>query len=125
MAAFGGAAAEPTPTQGGPSGAPMSPARTFSVRHGAVVTQLATANLDPPNLGDEARMSDLHFVFSAGTGHLSGSANQLIVSDSGYYPGNLSTVRMGNALIRPIAGSLGVYAGATGSATTEHLLDST
>jgi hypothetical protein len=161
LAAFGGATAEPALAQAGPNGAPMSPARTFSVRHGAVVTQLATAgstghqlgdlrvlpatpitresgmvvgrldaqlvttSIDDPTLGDEVRMSTLNFVFGEGTGHLSGSADQLLVSGSGYYPSSLSTIPVGNALIRPIVGGSGIYAGATGWAKTEHFLDNT
>jgi len=161
VAAVGSAAAEPALAQGGSSGTPVSPARTFSVRHGAVATQLATAgstghqlgdlrvltatpitresgmvigrldaqllttSIDYPTPGDEVRMSTLNFVFGEGIGHLSGSADQLIVSGSGYYPSSQSTIPVGNALVRPITGGSGIYAGATGWAKTEHFLDNT
>lgn len=96
---------------------------------GAVVgrldAQLLTTTIDYPAPGDEVRMSTLNFVFGQGTSHYAGSADQLIVSGSGYYPGNQSTIPVGNALIRPITGGSGAYAGASGWAETEHFLDGT
>lgn len=92
---------------------------------GRLDAQLLTTTIDFPTPGDEVRMSTLNFVFGQGTTHYAGSADQLIVSGSGYYPGNQSTIPVGNALIRPITGGSGAYAGASGWAETEHFLDGT
>lgn len=92
---------------------------------GRLDAQLLTTTIDFPTPGDEVRMSTLNFVFGQGTSHYAGSADQLVVSGSGYYPGNQSTIPVGNALIRPITGGSGVYAGASGWAETEHFLDGT
>lgn len=92
---------------------------------GRLDAQLLTTTIDYPTPGDEVRMSTLNFVFGQGTTHYAGSADQLQVSGSGYYPGNQSTIPVGNALIRPITGGSGAYAGAAGWAETEHFLDGT
>ena len=93
------------------------------VEIGRLDAQLITTSIDYPAQGDEVRMTTLNFVFGAATGHLAGSADQIIVSGSGYYPSTLSTIAAGLKLIRPITGGSGRYAGAGGWAETEHLGD--
>lgn len=93
------------------------------VEVGRLDGQLITTSVDYPTPGDEVRMTTLNFVFGAATGHLAGSADQIIVSGSGYYPSTLSTIAAGLKLIRPITGGSGRYAGASGWAETEHLGD--
>ena len=103
------------------------PATPIAGASGAVIgrldAQLLTTSINYPALGDEVRMSTLNFVFGQGTANLAGSADQLIVSGSGYYPGDQSTIPVGDALIRPITGGSGAYAGASGWAKSEHFLD--
>lgn len=105
------------------------PAMPIANATGAIVgrldAQLVTTSVDYPTFGDEVRMSVLNFVFGEGTTHFGGSADQLQVSGSGYYPSTLSTIPVGTALVRPITGGSGVYAGASGWARTEHLADDT
>ena len=52
---------------------------------GRLDAQLVTTTIDYPTVGDEVRMSVLVFSFGQGTGSLSGLADQLIVSGSGFY----------------------------------------
>lgn len=92
---------------------------------GRLDASLLTTSVDFPAAGDEVRMSQLNFVFGVGDGQFAGSADQLVVSGSGFYPGNDSTIATGSVLIRPVTGGSGRYAGATGSARTEHLADNT
>ena len=92
---------------------------------GRLDATLLTTTINYPVVGDEVRMSTLNFVFGEGDAQLSGSADQLIVSGSGYYPGTQSTIATGSALIRPITGGSGRFAGATGWAKSEHLADGT
>jgi hypothetical protein len=105
------------------------PATPIANSNGTVVgrldAQLLTTSINYPAFGDEVRMSTLNFVFGQGTANLAGSADQLIVSGSGYYPGDQSTIPVGDALIRPITGGSGAYAGASGWAKSEHFLDGT
>ena len=85
---------------------------------------LITTSIDYPAQGDEVRMVQLNFVFGdAQADQLAGSADQLIVSGSGFYPAGGSTFVAGAALVRTIAGGSGDYAGATGWAESEHLQD--
>ena len=85
---------------------------------------LITTTIDYPNPGDEVRMVQLNFVFGeAEDAQLAGSADQLIVSGSGYYPAKGSTLAVGTSLIRTITGGSGEFAGATGWADSEHLED--
>jgi hypothetical protein len=85
---------------------------------------LITTSIDYPARGDEVRMVQLNFVFGdAQADQLAGSADQLIVSGSGFYPAGGSTFVAGAALVRTIAGGSGDYAGATGWAESEHLQD--
>jgi hypothetical protein len=93
------------------------------VEIGRLDAHLITTSVDYPTQGDEVRMTTLNFVFGAATGHLAGSADQIIVSGSGYYPSALSTIAAGLKLIRPITGGSGRYAGAGGWVETEHLGD--
>lgn len=105
------------------------PAMPIANPSGAIIgrldAQLVTTSVDYPIVGDEVRMSVLNFVFGEGNANLAGSADQLQVSGSGYYPSSLSTIPVGQALVRPITGGSGVYAGASGWARTEHLPDNT
>jgi hypothetical protein len=105
------------------------PAMPIANATGAIVgrldAQLVTTSVDYPTFGDEVRMSVLNFVFGEGTANFAGSADQLQVSGSGYYPSTQSTIPVGEALVRPITGGSGVYAGASGWARTEHLADNT
>lgn len=87
---------------------------------------LVTTTVDYPNPGDEVRMVQLNFIFGeAEADQLAGSADQLIVSGSGYYPAGGSTLRTGTALVRTITGGSGEFAGATGWAESEHFEDGT
>ena len=49
--------------------------------------------------------------------------DQVIVTGSGYYPGDQSTIAVGAVLVRPIVGGSGAYAGASGWAESSHLED--
>jgi len=90
---------------------------------GRLDATLITTSIDYPGPGDEVRMTNLNFVFGAANGHLAGSADQIVVSGSGYYPSSQSTIAAGLSLVRPIVGGSGRYAGANGWAVTEHLGD--
>lgn len=90
---------------------------------GHLDAQLLTTSVDYPNEGDEVRMTVLNFVFGEGDGYLAGSPDQIIVSGSGYYPLLQGTIASGLQLVRPIIGGSGRYAGAAGSAISEHLGD--
>lgn len=92
---------------------------------GRLDAQLVTSSVDFPTVGDEIRMSTLNFIFGAGESQFSGSANQLVVSGSGFYPGTESTIAINSDLVRPITGGSGEFEGATGSALTEHFADGT
>ena len=92
---------------------------------GRLDAQLVTSSVDFPNVGDEIRMSTLNFIFGAGDSQFSGSANQLVISGSGFYPGTESTIAINSDLVRPITGGSGEFEGATGSALTEHFVDGT
>ena len=96
---------------------------TTGAEVGRLDAQLLTTSIDYPTAGDEVRMTTLNFVFGEGTQDLSGSADQLVVSGSGYYPGTSSTIATGTTLIRPITGGSGKFSGAGGWAESEHLLD--
>ena len=90
---------------------------------GRLDAQLVTSTIDYPTAGDEVRMSVLVFSFGQGTGSLSGLADQLVVSGSGFYAGSQDTVSAGTTLVRPITGGTGRFAGARGWADSEHLGD--
>ncbi|MFM2094078.1 MAG: hypothetical protein RIS70_1202 [Planctomycetota bacterium] len=92
---------------------------------GRLDAQLLTTSVNYPDPSDQIRMSTLNFVFGPGNASLAGSADQIIVSGSGFYPSSGSTIAVGNALVRPIVGGSGVYFGASGAAITEHLADGT
>lgn len=92
---------------------------------GRLDAELTTSTIDFPEAGDEIRMSVLNFIFGENTDHFAGSSDQLIVSGSGFYPSEQSTIAAGNILVRPVTGGSGRFFGATGSATTEHLADGT
>jgi len=90
---------------------------------GRLDAQLLTTTVDFPVAGDEVRMTTLNFVFGPGAANLVGTADQLIVSGSGFYPSTEGTISVGSTLVRPITGGSGAYAGASGWAESEHLLD--
>ena len=90
---------------------------------GRMDATLTTTSVDYPGVGDEVRMGHLHFIFGTGELQFVGSANQLLVAGSGFYPGVSSTIAPGSTLLRPIIGGCGQYSGAIGSATSEHLAD--
>src|SRR5262249_44616326 len=105
------------------------PATPILNESGAVIgrldANLLTTSVNYPEMGDEVRMSTLNFIFGQGDAQLSGSADQVIVSGSGYYPGSGSTIAVGTSLIRPVTGGSGKFAGARGWAESEHLSDGT
>ncbi|MFO1539578.1 MAG: hypothetical protein ACKOTZ_03890 [Chloroflexota bacterium] len=84
---------------------------------------LVTTSVDYPAVGDEVRMSRLDFVLERDAESPAGGGDQVIVSGSGYYPGDQSTIAVGAVLVRPIIGGSGAYAGATGWAESDHLDD--
>ena len=84
-----------------------------------------TTSVDFPAAGDEVRMSQLNFVFGTGDGQFTGSADQILVAGSGFYPSISSTIATGSTLVRPIIGGSGQYLGAIGSVRSEHLADGT
>ncbi len=88
---------------------------------GRLDATLTTTSVDYPGVGDEVRMGNLFFVFGSGELNFAGSADQLLVAGSGFYPGISSTIATGATLVRPIIGGSGQYSGAIGSATSEHL----
>ncbi len=90
---------------------------------GRLDAQLLTTSVDFPVEGDEVRMTSLNFIFGQGAANLHGTADQLIVSGSGFYPSTQSALAVGTTLVRPITGGSGAYAGASGWAESEHLLD--
>ena len=91
-------------------------ARNTSVPKPSICNKRVTSNA-----GAAACMSVLVFSFGQGTGTLSGLADQLIVSGSGFYAGSQDTVSAGTVLVRPITGGTGRFAGARGWADSEHL----
>lgn len=103
------------------------PATAIQDLNGAIVGRidatLTTTSVDYPGVGDEVRMGNLNFTFGTGELHLLGSADQLLVAGSGFYPGTSSTIAPGSSLLRPVIGGSGQYSGATGSATSDHLPD--
>ena len=92
---------------------------------GRLDATLTTSSVDIPAVGDEIRMSVLNFIFGVGDQQFAGSSNQIIVSGSGFYPGDQSTIATGTSLVRPVTGGSGEFHGATGSALTDHLPDGT
>jgi hypothetical protein len=90
---------------------------------GDLNAMLLTTSVDVPAAGDEVRMSRLDFILDRDPASPAAGPDQVIVSGSGYYPGDQSTIAVGKSLIRPIIGGSGAYAGATGWADTMHLED--
>eukprot|EP00457_Paulinella_chromatophora_P015684 gb/GEZN01016343.1/.p1 GENE.gb/GEZN01016343.1/~~gb/GEZN01016343.1/.p1 ORF type:complete len:193 (-),score=31.45 gb/GEZN01016343.1/:237-815(-) len=90
---------------------------------GRLDATLVTTTVDFPFVGDEVRMSTLNFVFGNATSQFSGSADQIQVSGSGYYPSALSTFAPGTELIRPLTGGSGRFSGATGECRSNNLGD--
>lgn len=90
---------------------------------GRLDATLTTTSVDFPSATDEVRMSHLNFVLGTGDRQFAGSADQILVAGSGFYPGISSTIATGSTLVRPIIGGSGQYSGAIGSARSEHLAD--
>ena len=84
---------------------------------GRLDATLTTTAVDVPGAGDEIRISSLVFSFDEE------GSSQLVVGGTAVYPGQGSTIATGDTTIRPIVGGSGRFAGASGSAVTEHLDD--
>lgn len=83
---------------------------------GRLDSTLTTVGIDQPNAGDEVRISVLIFSFNDG-------ADQIVVNGTALYPKNGSTLATNTTVVRPITGGSGAFAGATGTAESEHLAD--
>lgn len=90
---------------------------------GHLNAMLITTSVDYPSPGDEVRIGRLDFVLDNDSESPAGGGDQVVVSGSGYYPGDQSTIAVGAILYRPIVGGSGTYAGATGWAQSDHLED--
>src|SRR5688572_9750839 len=84
---------------------------------GRLDATLATTAIDVPEQGDEIRISTLVFSFGD-TG-----VDQVVVGGSAVYPAQGPTLAEGSVTTRPIQGGSGRYAGALGSAVSEHFPD--
>jgi hypothetical protein len=73
---------------------------------------LITTGIDTPGKGDETRISELVFTLNDG--------GVLIIGGAGHYPAQGPTLSRGVALVRPIKGGSGKYAGARGWAESIH-----
>ena len=73
---------------------------------GRLDAMLLTTGIDAPAKDDETRISELVFTLNDG--------GVLIIGGSGYYPAQGPTLSRGVALVRPIKGGSGTYAGARG-----------
>lgn len=82
---------------------------------GRMDAMLLTTGIDAPAKGDETRISEL--VFSLNDGGV------LIIGGAGHYPAQGPTLSRGVALVRPIKGGSGKYAGARGWAESVHASD--
>ena len=76
---------------------------------------LITTAIDIPNPGDEVRVSELVFDFGGG--------DVIIVGGSGPYLAEAATFATDEALVRPIKGTSGRFAGLTGWCESFHLTD--
>lgn len=85
---------------------------------GRLDSTLTTVGIDTPNAGDEIRISVLVFSFND-------NADQIVVQGTAYYPKAGGTIAAATTIERPIVGGSGTFAGATGTAETEHLADGT
>ena len=74
---------------------------------GSLNAMLLTTSVDVSAPGDEVRMSRLDFVLSRDPVEPGAGPDQVIVTGSGYYPGDHSTIAVGAVLVRPIAGGSG------------------
>lgn len=90
---------------------------------GHLNAMLVTTSVDYPVSGDEVRIGRLDFILERDADSPAGGGDQVVVSGSGYYPGDQSTIAVGAILLRPIIGGSGAYAGATGWAESDHLED--
>lgn len=76
---------------------------------------LVTTAIDTPNAGDEIRVSELVFNF--------GNGDVIIIGGSGPYSAQAATLDTDIALVRPIKGTSGRFAGMTGWCESFHLAD--
>ena len=90
---------------------------------GHLNAMLVTTSVDYPTPGDEVRIGRLDFILERDADSPAGGSDQVVVSGSGYYPGDQSTIAVGAVIYRPIVGGSGAYAGATGWAESDHLED--
>ncbi len=79
---------------------------------GRMDAMLITTGIDTPAKGDETRISELVFTLNDG--------GVLIIGGAGHYPAQGPTLSRGVALVRPIKGGSGKYAGARGFAESIH-----
>jgi quercetin dioxygenase-like cupin family protein len=84
---------------------------------GRLDATLTTTAVDVPAQGDEIRISTLVFSFGED------GRSQVVVGGSAVYPADGPTLAVGAVTTRPIQGGSGRFAGATGSAVSEHLED--
>jgi hypothetical protein len=87
-------------------------------RIGELHGTLTTTAIDAPGPGDEIRQSNL--VFQIGR-----PQDQIVVGGESAYPASGSTIAKATTTIRPILGGSGRYAGARGTARTDHFADGT
>jgi quercetin dioxygenase-like cupin family protein len=95
---------------------PLSRATTARGEADRLDATLLTTGIDQPGPGDEIRISTLVFT-------LGDAADQVVVTGSGVYPAAGSTIAIDSAIVRPIVGGSGRFAGASGWAESEHLVD--
>ena len=84
---------------------------------GRLDATLTTTVVDVPAEGDETRIGVLVFTIGDSGEH------QVVVQGRAHYPAQGSTIATGDTTVRPIVGGSGLFAGAAGSAVTEHLAD--
>lgn len=88
------------------------------LRIGELHGTLITTAIDTPGPGDEIRQSNL--VFQVGR-----PQDQIVVGGESAYPASSSTIATATTIVRPILGGSGRYAGARGTARTDHFDDGT
>jgi quercetin dioxygenase-like cupin family protein len=86
---------------------------------GRLDATLTTTAIDTPKAGDEIRISSLIFAFGAD------GQSQIVVGGTAVYPAEGPTIALDAVTTRPILGGSGRFAGASGTAVTEHFGDDT
>jgi hypothetical protein len=84
---------------------------------GRLDATLTTTVVDVPAEDDETRIGVLVFTIGDSGEH------QVVVQGRAHYPAQGSTIATGDTTVRPIVGGSGLFAGAAGSAVTEHFAD--